>query len=94
MVAPQLVKKMGLFSLLANKTKIHDKLKQNTYKKPISNLVFDDRLITASSEHVRPQDGLNHHWVSLEESRALLDNDQIEPNAASLLDEHLTRTAA
>lgn len=63
------------------------------YNKPISSLVFDDRLIEASSEHVRTQDGLNHYWASTEETEALLDAGQIEPNAAALLHDHL-KTAA
>jgi hypothetical protein len=63
------------------------------YKKPIDSLVFDDRLITTSSERVRPQDGLSHHWVSPKETKALLDSNRIEPNAASLLNEYFAGSA-
>lgn len=66
-------------------------LDNSGYKKPISSLVFDDRLIAASDERVQPQDGLNHHWVTLEGTKALLSGGQIEPNAATLLDEYLPR---
>lgn len=59
------------------------------YSKPVSSLVFDDRLIEANSERVWAQDGLNHHWVSLEETGVLLRAEQIEPNAAALLRDHL-----
>jgi|GEM_PF-2681830 len=63
------------------------------FSKPVSNLVFDDRLIEASNERVHAQDGLNHHWVSLEETKALLDAGQVEPNATMLLRDHLKMAA-
>ena len=63
------------------------------YGKPVSELVFDDRAIDLSGEHTQPQAGLRLHWVSLDEAQTLAQEGQVEPNAATLLQEYAAKAA-
>ena len=63
------------------------------YTKPIETVVFDDRMISASSERTQPQAGLVTHWVSPTEAQALAEAGQVEPNAVLLVSEYLARAA-
>lgn len=69
-------------------------LADSGYGKPITDLVFDDRIIDLSGDRIHPQAGLQAHWTSLEELRILMQSNQIEPNAAALLREYTTTVAA
>lgn len=63
------------------------------YSKPVNDLVFDDRTISVSSEKSRPQPGITLHWVSPNEAQTLVQASQVEPNAAALLQEYITKVA-
>jgi hypothetical protein len=65
------------------------------YSAPVSpdTFVFDDHVISVTSEHVKPQGNIRPLWVSTPEIERLIGNRQIEPNAAAVLGEYLLKAA-